>query len=472
MLTSCQDSRATSKRHSHSLRIINPANQSLISEVPTDSIESISKKYEHVSTEGREQLRKSTLRERCDSMLKFKDLLANHENTLAEILSMEMGKPIRQSLNEIRGTQSRVQWFIDNVEEALEDKVVSIKETSKEMIRREPLGVISNISAWNYPYFVGTNVLVPALLTGNSVLYKPSEFATMTGLRMVDMLQEAGFSKSIASVIGSGDVGRALLDLDIQGVFFTGSYATGKKIHETVAPKLIKSQLELGGKDPVYVHKDVDIESVAEALVDGAMYNAGQSCCSVERIYVHENIYDAFVAAYIRFAKKLNVGNPMSQETDVGPLARREQISVIEDQIRDAVSKGAVIQCGGSKVSGEGNYFQPTVLTNVTHSMKVMREETFGPVVGIMQVGNLDEAVMYMNDTEYGLTSGIYTNREDTAMYVMERLHSGTVFWNRCDSVSNRLPWSGRKNSGIGLTLSMEGITAFTQPKAYNMVWK
>lgn len=404
-------------------------------------------------------------------MSKFIKLLEDNEQSLAETLTNEMGKPIGQSLNEIKATRIRVQWFIDHVEESIKDVIVKEKDGFKEKISREPLGTIANISAWNYPYFVGVNVIVPALLTGNSVLYKPSEFSSMTGIRMVDMLQEVGFDKSIQSIIGGGDIGRALLDLDIQGVFFTGSYATGRKINETVASKLIKVQLELGGKDPVYVHDDVDVDSVAQALVDGAMYNAGQSCCSVERIYIHENIYPAFEQAFIRYTKALKVGNPLEEDTDVGPLARSEQIPILEDQIWDAVSKGAVVQCGGTKVTGEGNFFQPTVLTNVNHTMKIMREESFGPIIGLMPVASPEEALMFMNDTSYGLTSAVYSKDEEVASQVMKNLNSGTVYWNRCDSVSNHLPWSGRKNSGIGLTLSKEGITAFTNPKAYNMKW-
>lgn len=404
-------------------------------------------------------------------MSKFIHELEIKEEELTKTLTHEVGKPYKQSLAEIRATRSRIQYFIDNVGECLEDHVVYDREGIKEIIKREPLGTILNISAWNYPYFVGINVIVPALLTGNSVLYKPSEYSTLTGLNIVDMLKNAGFGDSIQGFVGGRYVGEELLKLDIDGVFFTGSYNTGKKINEAMAGRLIKTQLELGGKDPVYVHSDVDISNVAKELVEGAMYNSGQSCCSVERIYVHRDIANDFIEEYIKELKILKVGDPMASDTDVGPLTRREQINFLEDQIRDAVEKGAIVSYGGVQLNDDGYFFQPTLLTNVDHSMRIMREESFGPVIGIQVVSSIEEAIELMNDTDYGLTSGVYTKNENVAMHVMERVNSGTVYWNRCDCVSPRLPWSGRKNSGIGLTLSKEGITTFTKPKAYNMKW-
>lgn len=340
-----------------------------------------------------------------------------------------------------------------------------------EVIKREPLGVVANISAWNYPFFVGTNVLVPALLTGNSVLYKPSEYSTLTGMNMVEMLQKAGFDQSVQIVVGTGqEVGNAILKSGINGVFFTGSYPTGKRIAETVAGDLIKVQLELGGKDPVYVHSDADAKNAAEGLADGAMYNTGQSCCSVERIYVHKAIAKQFVEEFVKTVDSFKMGDPADKGTYIGPLTRAPQMDVLDAQVKDALAKGAKLLRGGKRVANSpGNYYEPTVLVNVNNSMEVMREESFGPIIGIQEVASPEEAVQLMNDSPYGLTSGVYTKDEKLALDMLSQMNSGTAYWNCCDRVSPRLPWSGRGHSGVGLTLSLEGITTFTQPKGYHL---
>ena len=281
----------------------------------------------------------------------------------------------------------------------------------REQISHEPLGVIANISAWNYPYFVGGNVFVPALLTGNAVLYKPSEFAALTGIEIGKLLHRAGVPQQVfAVVIGDGAVGAELIKQPIDGVFFTGSYATGQRIARELGPRMVKLQLELGGKDPIYVREDVDVPKAAASLADGAMYNTGQSCCSVERIYVHQTIYEDFVNAFVKEVEGFKIGEPASETTYIGPITRAPQIDVLERQVADAVGKGAKLVLGGARVQQPGNWFSPAVLTHVNHSMEVMREESFGPIIGIQKVASDDEAVQLMNDTEYGLTAGVYTN--------------------------------------------------------------
>jgi acyl-CoA reductase-like NAD-dependent aldehyde dehydrogenase len=228
-------------------------------------------------------------------------------------------------------------------------------------------------------------------------------------------------------------------------------------------------QLELGGKDPTYVCEDADPAAAAASLADGAMYNAGQSCCSVERIYVHEKIHDAFVAAFVREVDSFTIGEPTSEDTFIGPLTRAPQLEVLEHQIADAKSKGATLLAGGARLPGPGNWFQPTVFRDVDHSMALMRDESFGPIIGIQKVGGDDEAIGLMNDTEYGLTAGVYTREEARARAVLARVRAGSVYWNCCDRVSPRLPWSGVGHSGVGLTLSTYGIEAFTRPKAWHL---
>jgi acyl-CoA reductase-like NAD-dependent aldehyde dehydrogenase len=302
------------------------------------------------------------------------------------------------------------------------------------------------------------------------VLYKPSEFSTLTGLNMAEMLWKAGIPKDVFQVvIGAKDAGEALLNLPLDGYFFTGSYATGKYIAERVASKLVPVGLELGGKDPVYVSEDVDVKTAAAGGVEGAFYNNGQSCCGVERIYVQEKIYDEYVAAYVEEAKLMKLGDPTEEGTFLGSLTRPQQIAVLEDQVKDAVEKGASLLLGGKRSDKRGYYFEPTVLSNVNHSMKVMMDESFGPIIGIQKVTGDAEAIELMLDTPYGLTSAIYTQDEDRALELMQQLNSGTVYWNCCDRVSPNIPWSGRGNSGLGSTLSHAGIRTFVQPKSYHL---
>jgi acyl-CoA reductase-like NAD-dependent aldehyde dehydrogenase len=369
--------------------------------------------------------------------------------------------------------QGRIDFFLDHTERAIADEIVHQSDEGaglQERIRYEPLGVVANISAWNYPYFVGSNVFLPALLTGNTVLYKPSEHATLTGLAIADLFHDAGLPDDVfIPIVGAGDTGAALLAQDIDAVFFTGSYATGRRIAASVASRLIRVQLELGGKDPAYVCDDVDVRAAAAAVADGAFYNAGQSCCAVERIYVHQNIAPAFIDAFVSEVRGFVVGDPTDDATYLGPLARREQLAVLEEQVADATHLGARLELGGARREGRGYYFQPTVLTGVDHRMRVMREESFGPIIGIQVVADDADAIAQMNDTEYGLTAAVYTPDRTRAERILEQVNAGSAYWNCCDRVSPRLPWSGRKHSGIGSTLSVAGIRAFVQPKAWHL---
>jgi acyl-CoA reductase-like NAD-dependent aldehyde dehydrogenase len=311
-------------------------------------------------------------------------------------------------------------------------------------------------------------VVVPALLAGNAVLYKPSEHATLTGAHLVRLLHQAGVPRDVlALVVGAGAAGAALLEQPIDGLFFTGSVATGKRIAAALAGRLVKLQLELGGKDPSYVRADADPQAAAESLADGAMYNTGQSCCSVERIYVHEAVYDAFLEHFLKTVDGFQAGDPMDERTYIGAIARAPQLDVLDAQVADAQAKGATLRRGGHRLPGQS--YAPTVFTEVNHTMALMRDESFGPVIGIQKVTGDDEAVELMNDTAYGLTAGVYTKDEAAARALLSRVNAGSVYWNCCDRVSPRLPWSGVGDSGIGLTLSTHGIQTFTRPKAWHL---
>jgi acyl-CoA reductase-like NAD-dependent aldehyde dehydrogenase len=333
------------------------------------------------------------------------------------------------------------------------------------------LGVVCNISAWNYPYLVGVNVFVPALLAGNAVMYKPSEYATLTGLEITNLLKEAGVPEDVFQIaVGGPSVGSALLDLPFNGYFFTGSYKTGKQIYEKAAAKMVVCQCELGGKDPLYVAEDVsDVKAVAAGTADGAFYNNGQSCCAVERIYVHKDRYEDYVNAFVAEVQTWKIGAPTEEGVYIGPLSRPGQAAFLEQQVRDALDKGATLLTGGKRLDRTGYYFEPTVLTGVTHDMQVMKEESFGPIIGIMKVNSEAEAVALMKDTEYGLTAAVYSADKHRAERILEQINAGTGYWNCCDRVSAAVPWSGRGHSGFGATLSHAGLRAFTKPKAYHL---
>ncbi|MGZ5156315.1 MAG: aldehyde dehydrogenase family protein [Caldimonas sp.] len=451
------------------LLITDPAVGRTLAEVPADDAPSVAAKFARARA-AQPAWAALPLGERKACIVRFRERVVAELETLARTLTSEVGKPIAQSRNELNGFLGRIDFFLAAVEASTADEEVFADASIRERIGHEPLGVVANVSAWNYPYFVGGNVFVPALLTGNAVLYKPSEFATLTGLQIDRLLHASGVPADVfIIVVGAGAVGAALIEQPVDGVFFTGSAATGARIAAAVGARMIRLQLELGGKDPSYVAEDADPKAAAESLADGAMYNTGQSCCSVERIYVHERIHDAFVAAFLAAVAGFKVGDPAEDGTYIGAITRAPQIGVLEAQVADALAKGASLRTGGKRLDRPGNWFAPTVFTGVDHTMLLMREESFGPIIGIQKVSGDDEALALMNDTRYGLTAGMYTRDEARAARLLAKVNAGSVYWNCCDRVSPRLPWSGHGDSGVGVTLSSYGIQTFTRPKAWHL---
>ncbi len=452
------------------MNIINPATEQIIKTIFEDTSSTLQNKFNELK-QAQSGWYQKTLAERIAVLINFKNLLAENIESLASILTSEVGKPVQQSRNEVNGAIARIDWLTKNGEKYLADEWMTRDENLGERISYEPLGVICNISAWNYPYLVGVNAFVPALMAGNAVMYKPSEFATLTGLEIEKLLRKAGVPEHVFYIaIGTGSVGEILLSLPFNGFFFTGSNKTGKHIYSAVASKMVTCQLELGGKDPLYVTDDIeDLKSLVAGTADGAFYNNGQSCCSVERIYVHEKLYDQYVDEFVKEVSSYKIGSPTDAGVYIGPLTRKDQLHVLEEQVADAVKKGAKILLGGKKMDRSGYYFEPTVLVNVTNDMKVMRDESFGPIIGIMKVKDDQEAIKLMADTEYGLTASVYSKSYERAQKILSQLNTGSAYWNCCDRVSAPLPWSGRKDSGIGSTLSHAGIRAFTHPKAYHL---
>lgn len=451
------------------LSVFNPANGELIIALPADDAEAVAARAAGARA-AQPAWAARPLAERRACIQRFREGLLRDVEQLAVTLTRETGKPIRMARNELEGLLPRIDFFLAETASAIGAETVHQDDGMREQIEHVPLGVVANISAWNYPWFVGCNVILPALLTGNAVLYKPSEFATLTGLEMARLLHEAGVPRDVmVTLVGGREVGEALLEQPLDGVFFTGSHATGQRIAAKVGQRFVRLQLELGGKDPAYVCDDADIQAAAEGLADGAMYNTGQSCCSVERLYVHERVYDAFVAAFVRTVQGYRSGDPMNEQTYIGAITRAAQLQVLQRQVEDAVRRGARLLAGGRAGSGPGNWFEPTVLVDVNHQMEIMREESFGPVIGIQQVAGDEAAIALMNDSRYGLTASVYTRDEGRARRLLSQVRAGTVYWNCCDRVSPRLPWSGVGDSGVGLTLSKYGIQAFTRVKAWHL---
>lgn len=457
------------------MKIINPATEQIISEVEVDSPEVIQSVFE-VLSDGQRRWAKIPMNERLKAIERFYEMLDQQQDELAHTLTSEMGKPLNQAKGEVQGARSRLLWFLENAEKYLSDEWIEKDSGNGQMISWEPLGVVGNISAWNYPYLVGVNVFIPAILAGNSVMYKPSEYATLTGLKIEELLHQSGIPRNVFQMVTGGkEAGEAMLDLPLNGYYFTGSNRTGQYIYERVAKKMVPCQMELGGKDPLYVSADnQNVAAVAQAAAEGAFYNAGQSCCAVERIYVHHSLYEEFTQAFVAETLTYNIGDPMAEGTFIGPLARKEQVEFLQKQVGDAVIKGAEILAGEERWKGKGYYFIPTILGDVNHSMEIMTEESFGPVIGIQAVKDDAEAIDLMQDTRYGLTAAVYADQWKSAEPILRKMRTGTVYWNCCDRLRPGLPWSGRQHSGIGTTLSYLGVRSFAQPKAFHLngAWK
>ena len=335
--------------------IINPATEEVIDNVQEDDVRSVEKKYEKLKG-GLNSWRNTPLSNRIALIDKFKECIKEEMSELADVLSQETGKPLAQAIGELKSTCNRIKFFVNNSEQWLAPEDITTEGNMTERIVYEPFGVIGNISAWNFPYAVGVNVFIPALIAGNTVLFKASEFTALTGLAIERLMHKAGVPEdAFQAVTGAREVGEAMLNLPLDGYFFTGSHATGKYIYETVARKMVPCLLELGGKDPLYVTaNNSDVKSVAAAAADGAFYNNGQSCCAVERIYVHEKVYDEFVDNFKEVVSHYQLGGPKDEGVTIGPLTRGSQVGFLENQISDAESKGAEIVLGGHAADRKG----------------------------------------------------------------------------------------------------------------------
>lgn len=410
--------------------------------------------------------------ERARYILAFLDALVAMNDDVTLELAWQMGRPVRYG-GEKGALEERVRAMAALAEEALKPYYPAEKAGFRRYIAREPLGVVMVIAPWNYPYLTAINTIVPGLLAGNAIILKHAAQTLLVGERISEAFRRAGLPKGLFHnlVLSHAQTEKLLGSGRIDHVNFTGSVAGGRAIERATAGTFASIGLELGGKDPAYVRADAKLDHAIENLVDGAFYNSGQCCCGVERIYVDAGVYDDFVEGFADLTRKYVVGNPLDASTTLGPMARASFADTVRGQIAEALRKGATplitMKVAGDRLGSP--YLAPEVLTNVNHQMEVMREESFGPVVGIMQVRDDDEAVTLMNDSPYGLTASIWTRNMDRAAEIGARVETGTVYMNRCDYLDPHLTWTGVKDTGRGAVLSKYGFDALTQPKSFHL---
>jgi acyl-CoA reductase-like NAD-dependent aldehyde dehydrogenase len=386
-------------------------------------------------------------------------------------ITRQMGKPLSQARREVDTMLDRAETMLRLAPSGLQDEELPPKEGFRRFIRREPLGIVLDIPAWNYPLLITVNCVLPALLAGNAVLIKHARLTPLCGDAFADAFRATALPADlVASVHVPHDTVRRLIERRaVDFISFTGSVEGGREVYRQASAQLLDMGLELGGKDPALVCEDANFDFTVANLVDGAFYNAGQSCCAVERIYVARPLYRKFVDAYVAEVRKYRVGNPEDGTTDVGPLAQRKALDFLEFQVAQAAGNGARVLTGGKRMPGRGFYFEPAVLLDVDHGMSVMTEESFGPVIGIMPVDSEDEGVRLMNDSPYGLTASIWTEDPERGEALAAKTAAGTVYLNRCDYLDPELPWVGIKDSGHGCTLSRLGFHYLTRPKSFHL---
>lgn len=403
-----------------------------------------------------------------------KHMEANASDIATE-LTWQMGRPVRYTPNEIlRGFQERARHMASIAEGCLADIAVPKTEGFTKFIRRDPLGTVLVIAPWNYPYLTAINSIVPALLAGNTVILKHAAQTMLCAERLHASFEAAGLPAGVFQYIHANhdSVGAMIRDPRVDFVVFTGSVEGGRIMERTAAGRFIGVGTELGGKDPSYVRADVDLAYAIAENVDGAFFNSGQSCCAIERIYVHDSVYDDFVDGFTEATRRYVLGNPLQHDTTIGPMVNSAAATFVRTQIHDALAQGAVALVAEADFSASASgtpYLGPTVLVNVDHSMSVMRDESFGPVIGIMRVRSDDEAIDLMNDSPYGLTASVWTNDQDAAISIGNHIETGTVYMNRCDYVDPVLVWSGVKDTGRGIALSSLGFDPYTRPKSFHL---
>jgi acyl-CoA reductase-like NAD-dependent aldehyde dehydrogenase len=455
------------------LQCVSPVDGSVYVERETANTEAIQQTLT-TSTAAQQLWRNIPVAERQALCSKAVDAFVARKADIAEELTWQMGRPISQAPGEVGGFEERARHMIAIAADALADLKPEAKAGFTRYIKREPLGVVFIIAPWNFPYLTSVNAIMPALLAGNSVILKHSAQTPLCAERIQQAFDEAGLPPAVFQHLhlNHADTEAVIQSPSVDYVAFTGSVPGGEMVERAAAGRFIGVGLELGGKDPAYVRKDANLQHAIETVTDGAMFNSGQSCCGIERVYVDAAVYDEFVAGVTTLVTAYNLGRPDDPDTNLGPMVKTSAADFARAQIDDAVAAGAraLIDPAGFAANATGTpYLAPQVLVDVDHSMRVMTEETFGPVMGIMSVSGDDEAIRLMNDSEFGLTAAVFTEDEDAAIDIGNQVQTGTWFMNRCDYLDPALAWTGVKNSGRGCTLSTVGFESLTRPKSYHL---
>jgi acyl-CoA reductase-like NAD-dependent aldehyde dehydrogenase len=415
--------------------------------------------------------RRTPLSERIVAVTAFVDAVMVGRAEAAHELTLQMGRPIAQAPGELSGFESRAQAMLALAPSALAEVRPPLKPGFSRFIRREPVGPVLVLAPWNYPWLTAVNVIVPALVAGNVVLLKHSDQTPLVAERLSTAAAAAGLPRGVFQHLhlSHPQAARVVADPRVAFVAFTGSVDGGRVVHAAAAGTIKAVGLELGGKDPAYVRADVDVAKVAASVADGAFFNSGQSCCAVERVYVHQDVFGAVVDAMVAAARGYVLGDPRDESTTLGPVVRERNANAIRAQVSAAVAAGARPLVGARWGELPPQWVTPEVLVDVDHGMALMMEETFGPVIGVMPVADDAEAVRRMNDSRYGLTASIWTADDDAALSLAEQIDTGTVFQNRCDALDPELAWVGVRDSGRGCTLSRVGYEALTRPKSFHL---
>lgn len=453
---------------------ISPIDNSILFERELASDKMIETALEN-SKKSQDRWRHSTISERANICRLVLEYFIKNAEEIGEEITRQMGRPIRYAKYEILGGfKERAEHMIEIASEALKDIKTKEKTGFYRFIRREPVGTVLVLAPWNYPYLTSVNVIIPAIMAGNAVILKHAQQTPLCAERYAAAFEYAGLPKGVFQYLhlSHEQVGKVIQDSRIDYVAFTGSVRGGEAVQSAVNQRFITAGLELGGKDPAYVCADAELDFTIENLVDGAFFNSGQSCCGIERIYVHETLFDRFLEGFVDLTRKYILDNPLNPETTLGPMVRNSAVQFAQKQIQEALQKGAKALIDKNifkNFQPESAYMAPQVLVDVNHQMEIMKEETFAPVVGIMSVKNDDEAIRLMNDSKYGLTASVWTKNVQEAIKFGTQIQTGTFFMNRCDYLDPELAWTGVKNSGKGATLSKLGYESLTRPKSFHL---
>jgi acyl-CoA reductase-like NAD-dependent aldehyde dehydrogenase len=458
---------------STSYSVISPVDGAVLLERPYDSA-SRTQAVLDASTAAQHGWRHTPLSERKALIGKAVDWLVTHKDACAEAITRQIGRPISQSPGEVRGLEERARHMLAIAEEGLADIHPAAKEGFQRFLRHEPLGTVLVLAPWNYPFLTAINTIVPALAAGNTVILKHSSQTPLVSELFQQAFDAAGLPVGVFQSLQLDHAAtlRLVAAPQIDFVAFTGSVAGGRAVQQAASERFIGVGLELGGKDPAYVREDADLPSAIENLVDGSFFNSGQSCCGIERIYVHRRHYADFVDGFVELTKAYRFGNPLDASTNLGPMVRASAAAFVRSQIADAVAAGAraLIPATHFAADAPGTaYLAPQVLVDVHHGMSVMRDESFGPVIGIMPVDSDAEAVALMNDSAYGLTASLWTQDREAAIRLGNDIATGTVFMNRCDYLDPALAWTGVKDTGRGISLSVLGYQQLTRIKSFHL---